>query len=637
MKTNEKEILNIIKYLPVFLTLLISGILTFYLYFQNIEKFEKESKILESRYININKELIKFQIVKIKQNIIIEKNNQILKLKKELKEQVENAYSIAFSIYKNNLNKNEEEVTKLIKDALREIRFNQKRGYLFVYSRNGKNILHPIKTHLENKNLWNYQDKKGTFLIQEMNKILEKKDSTYYSWYWTKPEDNTEELKKQGYFKLFEPFNWFIGTGEYLKDFDMELKRQLSLRLSEYRYKKDGYIFVLDYDGNYISYHDKKYIGKNIRDFPFSDKATKLVDEMVNITKIKADFIQYKHDDKPKNIGEIEKISYVDGIKDWKWILGTGFYMDDFYNEIKIKKEELSQTNTEELQKLLIISFCLTLILLSILIYISKILESKFVKYTIEIENQINENIKKDSILSHQSKMAAMGEMIGNIAHQWRQPLSTISTITTGMKIQREMGIKDETLENNAMDRINKHVQYLSQTIDDFRDFFKPNKEASVFEIDKLFRKVFDLIEVQYLNKNIVFIKEINNIPLCSLENELLQVLINIFNNARDALENCKSQKYIFINTKINNNDLIISIKDNGMGIDKTIIQRIFEPYFTTKDKSQGTGIGLFMSEQIVVKHLKGSINVSNVKYEYKGNKYEGALFEIVLPLKINK
>jgi signal transduction histidine kinase len=154
VKANEKEILNIIKYLPVFLTLLISGILTFYLYYQNIDRFEKESKKLENKYININKELIKFQIEKIKKSIIIEKNNQDLKLKKELKEQVDNAYSIAFSIYKNNLDKSKEEITKLIKDALREIRFNQKRGYLFIYSRNGKNILHPIKTHLENKNLW---------------------------------------------------------------------------------------------------------------------------------------------------------------------------------------------------------------------------------------------------------------------------------------------------------------------------------------------------------------------------------------------------------------------------------------------------------------------------------------------------
>jgi len=633
MKTNEKEILNIIKYLPAFLTLLISGILTFYLYFQNIERFEKESKTLESKYININKELVKFQIKKTKENIIIEKNNQSQKLKKELKQQVENAYNVAFSIYKNNLDKKEEEIIKLIKDALREVRFNQNRGYFFIYSRNGTNILHPIKTHLENKNLWKYQDKKGTFLIQEMNKILEKKDSTYYTWYWTKPQNNKNELEKLGYFKLFEPFNWFIGTGEYVKDFDEELKKQLSKRLSKYRYKKDGYIFILDYSGNYISYYKKGFIGKNIKDLAFPKEAEELKSRMINIIEEKADFIQYRHGDKPNNIGTIEKISYVDGIKDWNWIVGTGFYMDDFYNEIKIKKDELSRTNTDELQKLLFISFCLTLILLIVLVYISRILESKFVKYTIVIEKQINENIKKDSLLAHQSKMAAMGEMIGNIAHQWRQPLSTISTITTGIKVQREMGITDNKLENDALQRINKHVQYLSQTIDDFRNFFEPNKEAIEFKIDDLFKKVFDLIEIQYSMKDIVFIKEIDDIEIYTLDNELLQVLINVLNNARDALEKINNEKYIFINTRIENKNLIIEIKDNGNGINEKILDKIFEPYFTTKEKSQGTGIGLFMSEQIVIKHLKGSINVSNVKYEYKGQEYKGALFEIVLPL----
>ena len=633
MKANEKEILNIIKYLPVFLTLLISGILTFYLYYQNIDRFEKESKKLENKYININKELIKFQIEKTKENILLEKNNQNIKLKKELKQQVENAYNIAFSIYKNNLNKNEDDVIKLIKDALREIRFNQDRGYLFIYSRSGKNILHPIKTYLENKDLWKYQDKKGTFLIQEMDKILEKQNSTFYSWYWTKPKDESEELEKLGYFKLFEPFNWFIGTGEYIKDFDLELKEKLSKKLSEYRYKKNGYIFALDYDGNYISYHNKKFIGKNIKDFAFSEELSNLKNKMINIIETKADFIQYENKNKPKNSGEIKKISYVEGIKDWKWIIGTGFYMDDFYKEIKVKKEELSRTNTSELQKLLFISFCLTTLLLIILIYISKTLESKFIKYTIEIEDQINENIKKDSILAHQSKMAAMGEMIGNIAHQWRQPLSTISTITTGIKIQRDLGITNLDLENSAMEKINKHVQYLSQTIDGFRNFFESNKEAVEFKMDELFTKLFDLIEIQYSNKNIIFVKDINSIKLYTLENELLQVLINIINNARDALEKTNNTKYIFITTKIENNNIIIEIKDNGGGIDKTIINKIFEPYFTTKDKSQGTGIGLFMSEQIVIKHLKGSIKVSNVKYKYKAKEFKGASFEIVLPI----
>ena len=633
MKTNEKEILNIIKYLPVLLTLLISGILTFYLYFENINKFEKESKNLENKYININKELIKFQIERTKENIINEKNNQNIKLKENLKEQVENGYKIAFSIYENNLDKSKEEIKKLIKDALREIRFNDDRGYLFIFGRNGKSILHPIEPNLEDNDLWKYQDKKGTYLIKEMNEILKKTNSTYYTWYWTKPKGDNEELEKLGYFKLFEPFNWFIGTGEYVKDFDAELKEKLANRISEYRYKKNGYIFALDYDGNYIAYYDKNYIGMNLKDFPISEDVDNVRERMINIVENKADFIQYKHLNKPEKIGSIEKITYIDGIKDWKWVIGTGFYMDDFYTEIEKKKENLSKTNKEELQKLLFISFCLTVFLFIILIYISKVLESKFIKYTKKIEKQIDENIKKDRILAYQSKMVAMGEMIGNIAHQWRQPLSTISTITTGIKFQRDMGIVNTELENNAMERINKHVQYLSETIDDFRNFFEPNKEANKFKIDELFKKAFDLIEVQNAKKNITFIKEIESIEVFTLENELLQVLINILTNASDALDKVENKKYIFISTKIKDEEIVIEIKDNGIGIDDAIIAKIFEPYFTTKNKAQGTGIGLFMSQQIIIKHLKGSIKVANVRYKYKGESFKGASFKIKLPL----
>jgi biopolymer transport protein ExbD len=133
MKNNEKQILNLIRYLPVLLVLLISSILTFYLYYQNIERFKKESESLESKYISINKELIQFQIQRIKQNILLAKQNNIKRLKNQLKMQVDNAYSIAYSLYMNNQDKSKLEITKLIKDALRDIRFNQDRGYLFIY------------------------------------------------------------------------------------------------------------------------------------------------------------------------------------------------------------------------------------------------------------------------------------------------------------------------------------------------------------------------------------------------------------------------------------------------------------------------------------------------------------------------
>ena len=251
----------------------------------------------------------------------------------------------------------------------------------------------------------------------------------------------------------------------------------------------------------------------------------------------------------------------------------------------------------------------------------------------IEIENK-----EKERILYRQSKMAAMGEMIGNIAHQWRQPLSLISTSATGAKIQHELGLLNENNINVCFDTINNTAQYLSQTIDDFRGFFNPkNSVLNEFKILKIVSKSINLIKPQFISKDIEIIKKIEDIKLISIENELIQVLINILNNAKDALDETKNQKrLIFIKSYSKDNKLIIEIKDNAKGIPEDIIDRIFEPYFTTKHQSQGTGIGLYMCQEIIQTHLEGSISVRNEAFEYQNIKYNGANFVISIPFNQN-
>ncbi|WP_428025426.1 sensor histidine kinase, partial [Arcobacter sp.] len=232
-------------------------------------------------------------------------------------------------------------------------------------------------------------------------------------------------------------------------------------------------------------------------------------------------------------------------------------------------------------------------------------------------------------------KMAAMGEMIGNIAHQWRQPLSVISTASTGIKLKKEMGTLGEEELLSTMDNINESTQYLSQTIDDFRNFFNPNEQnLSMVNIKDIFDKTFNLLSPQYASKGITIIKSIDDITFMTSNNGLIQVLINILNNSRDVLlEKKEEKKYIFINAFKKRNNLLIEIYDNGNGRDETIINRIFEPYFTTKHKSQGTGIGLYMSQEIVEKQLNGEILVENYKYNYEGKNYKGAKFTIKISL----
>ncbi len=243
---------------------------------------------------------------------------------------------------------------------------------------------------------------------------------------------------------------------------------------------------------------------------------------------------------------------------------------------------------------------------------------------------------EKEQIIMQQSKMAAMGEVLENIAHQWRQPLSSISTASTGVKIQNEMGILNNKTLNESMAMINDSAQYLSKTIDDFRGFFRPNQKKEYFKISDAIEKVMLIVGNKYKNENINFEKDIEDFQILNYDNALIQVLINIFSNSQDAFyENKIEDKFIFIDVYDDEYSAIIQIKDTAGGIPSKIIQKIFEPYFTTKDKSLGTGIGLYMCEEIVKKHMKGTINVENTQFIHNNKKYTGAMFTIILPLKI--
>lgn len=262
----------------------------------------------------------------------------------------------------------------------------------------------------------------------------------------------------------------------------------------------------------------------------------------------------------------------------------------------------------------------------------------------LELENrvkvEVEENSKKDKLLYQQSKIASLGEMLGNIAHQWRQPLSAISSAASGIKLQKEMKILEDKDLNASLDGILKNSRYLSKTIDDFRNYFKSDKPKEVILLDDAIKDDLNILSATLKNNYIQVITDLKpNIELLTLKNELTQVHLNLISNSKDALLSEENQllenRYLFISLSVDNNHAIINIKDNAGGIPEDALGKIFEPYFTTKHKSQGTGIGLYMSEEIISKHLKGSISVSNETFKYEGKSYKGANFTIKLPLEL--
>ena len=250
-----------------------------------------------------------------------------------------------------------------------------------------------------------------------------------------------------------------------------------------------------------------------------------------------------------------------------------------------------------------------------------------FTDITQEIE-QIQANKEKDRILFQQSKIAAITDTLKNIAHQWRQPLSVISTITSGMKLQKELNILDDNEFNLSCDGIINNTNKLSTTIDNFTNFFNTDNNSTKFSLIEALENTQKFMN-SILEKNSIecqFIYD-SDIILDSNKNDFSQAILNILDNSVHALitiENIED-RFIFIEFKNN----ILQIKDSGNGIDKNIISKILEPYFTTKHQAFGIGLGLYIVNEFFVQNLGYKIDIQNVTYDYKNKNYSGLNFII--------
>ena len=249
----------------------------------------------------------------------------------------------------------------------------------------------------------------------------------------------------------------------------------------------------------------------------------------------------------------------------------------------------------------------------------------------------ITKEREQERKMQQQSRIAALGEMIGNIAHQWRQPLSSIRTVASGIKVRKKAGfITDEEIIK-GVEKINEYTEYLSDTIDDFRNFFREDRKPVSFEIDQVIAKTVSLTEASFKHNHIetAIIKEDRSFRHCGYPNELAQVILNLFNNSKSILlERKVEEKFVLVSLFKEGGTIIIEVCDSAKGVPEEIIMKIFDPYFTTRHKAQGTGMGLYMSKQIVEQHFHGLLTVQNRTFTYNGKSYKGACFRIELPEK---
>ena len=285
----------------------------------------------------------------------------------------------------------------------------------------------------------------------------------------------------------------------------------------------------------------------------------------------------------------------------------------EIQKELKVFSENLEEIVKEKTQKLL---------------ELNETLEQK-------ISDEVEKSREKDKKIIQQTRFAALGEMIGNIAHQWRQPLSAISSTASSTSVQIDLGISDDKDVKKSLGNILNYVSFLTQTIEDFRSFFKEDKEKVDFNIVNIFKNTKTITNASYTDYQITLIEDFKEESLITngFPNELSQVFLNVLNNAKDVLvEKVSHNRRVLIEASASDTHCIIEITDNAGGISQEISDKIFDPYFTTKHQSQGTGIGLYMSKEIIEKHMMGTLTTYNKEFEIEGEKEFGACFRIELP-----
>ncbi|RXK05059.1 PAS domain-containing sensor histidine kinase [Halarcobacter bivalviorum] len=410
-------------------------------------------------------------------------------------------------------------------------------------------------------------------------------------------------------------YKWILVRGKAFRDKEKRPKRMLMMSMDIERRKRLSkelqYVDLLVEYGRIVIFKWKndetltpEYVSKSISSFGYATK---------DFENKRESFLNFVHKDDAKELQEdlgkalikdeksftkVYRVIEKDGTI--RWVFNrTIFLKDDFGNVTHLYG------------------------------YITDITKMKLTEeeLKLKVEEELAKNIEKDRILVHQSKLAAMGEMLGNIAHQWRQPLNNINLLTHFIRDNYE-NLKKEDIEDIISDT-KLQIDYMSQTIDDFRNFYQPTKDKVKFNLKESIESCIKIVDTQLEKTNMQVEVSGDSVEILSYKNEFQQVILNILNNANDAALVKSKDKKFKAETKIRiqreENNVYISLENNCGEVNKEVMERMFEPYFTTKFEDQGTGIGLYMAKTIIEKNMNGSITAKNIK--------DGIVFTIILPL----
>ena len=327
---------------------------------QEILAFNQEVAAMSERQLAARKERMQKEVDSAVAYLDFMRGQTEIRTRRIIQERTLEAHRIATHLvdtYKGK--KSRAELEHMVREALRPIRFMEERGYYFATRLDGMEMLCAACQHLEQKNLIDLRDKNGAFVIRDMIALVREAGEGYYRYTWSKPDAPEQQYDKIAFIKYFEPFDWFIGTGEYLDDTERDLQKEALDWIRKIRYEGDGYLFTGNWEGLSLS---GPGMGKNVRDITDTN-GVRIVEEMIQLAKKDGGFIEYVM---PRIDGQrpAPKISYVRGLPVWRWYVGTGLYIDDIEKSIAAAHEQARSDLVWNIVKI-----CTVLLLLWLAVY----------------------------------------------------------------------------------------------------------------------------------------------------------------------------------------------------------------------------------------------------------------------------
>ncbi|MBF0111944.1 MAG: dephospho-CoA kinase [Desulfamplus sp.] len=628
-------------------------------------KLQIELNTMRNKFLYSYSELLKTEVDKVISYIEYQQSLITPRLNQSIKDRVNEACAVAgniFNQYKDT--KNLDEIKKLIKDALRPIRFNQGRGYYFAFNLDGVEELFADKPQMEGQNMLNIQGAKGEYVVKDMLDIVNKDKEGFYQYTWTKP-NRDGHFTKRAYVKLFEPLGWVFGTGDYIDDITKDVQNEVILFIEQIRFRKDGYIFAGEWDGTSLNGPAK---GKNMWDITDS-KGKKIVQEMIQIAKKEGngylEYVMPNLEDKKT----APKLSYVVGVAEWGWYIGSGIYIDEIEASVEKRKKEVEDKIISQLIRIFMVLALLVFFIYLVAFYISRKARQNIDTFTgfferadvelVEIDadqmdfyelerlaHSVNKMLKARKIAEEEreklqgqliqaQKMDSIGRLAGGVAHDFNNMLSVIigySEIAT-LQIDADHPLyKPLTQIHNAAER---SANLTRQLLAFAR---KQNITPKILDLNRTVEGMLKMLR-RIIGEDIelIWLPDDNLWQVKIDPSQIDQIMANLCVNARDAISSgggkiiietrntLFDEKYCSLHPYFVEGEYAsIVVSDDGCGMDKETILNIFEPFFTTKEFGEGTGLGL-ATVYGIVKQNSGFINVYS-------EQNRGSSFTIYLP-----